>query len=153
MVSKLFGCEAGWAQNNYYSDFWKIQSDKNAVVVPPRPPEMREDQKITEPVFAKFKTRGKEMHGLDRYYFPAAQESEEKRLRAKMLGCCIPATSLCVGANEMPKELDITSHEYTNFMSGGGKWPRKGEEWHHSDFVIVAYYYVTRLYDNLQKGL
>ena len=156
VVSKLFGCEAGWAKNNYYSDFWKLQSDKNAAAVPPRPLDMTEDQKITEPVFAKFKTRGKELHGLDRYYFPAAQKAEEKRLRAKMLGCCIPATSLCVGANKMPDELDITSHEYTNFMTGSGEWPRQNDkikEWYHSDFVVVAYYYVTRLYDNLQKGL
>ena len=151
-ISSFFGCEAGWSQNSYHSRFWEdvFSIEENSMVL--RSLRMTPEEKITEPLFAKFKTRQKELHGLGRYYFPEAQEIEEKHLRARILGCCIPATSLCVGANEMPKSTHITSHEYSNFMSGSGDWPRDKHEWHHSDFVVVAYYYITRLYDKLQEG-
>ena len=113
---------------------------------------MTEEQKTTEPLFSKFKTRGKELHGLERYYFPSAQGQEEKHLRAQILGCCVPATSLCVGANKMPEDINVTCYEYSDFKSGSETWPRKNYEWHHSDFVVLAYYYVTDLYDKLWEG-
>ena len=153
IVSSFFGCEVGWSQNDYHSRFWEdlFSFEENAMVA--RSLRLTSEQKITEPLFSKFKTRGKELHNLERYYFPAAQEQEEKHLRAQILGCCIPATSLCVGANEMPKNTAIKSYEYSGFKSGSMTWPRKGDEWHHSDFVVVAYYYITLLYDKLQEGL
>ena len=150
MVSAFFGCEAGWAQNDYYSRFWEdlFSSEGNAMVA--RSLRMTESQKITEPLFSKFKTERERLHGLQLYSL--VQGSEEKHLRAQILGCCIPATSLCVGANKMPQGIVAADHEYTDFKSGSDAWPRDNDEWHHSDFVVVAYYYITRLYDKLQEG-
>lgn len=153
LMSSFFGCEVGWSENNYHSQFWENRLYSKEDVMVRRSSRITEEQMTTEPLFAKFETRGKELHDLARYYFPDAQEGEEKHLRAQILGCCIPATSLCIGANKMDKNLKVTSYEYTDFRTGSRAWPRDNFEWHHSDFVVVAYYYITRLYDKLQEGL
>ena len=90
------------------------------------------------------------MHGLTEYEFPKAQAEEEKHLRGKFLASDIPATSLAVGATKMPSDTGVESQEYSDFKAD--PWAREDGEWHHSDFIVVAYYYVTKLFDELVLG-
>ena len=46
--------------------------------------------------------------------------------------------------------IGVESQEYSDFKAA--PWAREDGEWHHSDFIVVAYYYVTKLFDELVLG-
>lgn len=153
LASKLFDCEVGWSQNSFHSSIWEDLWNSDSTSLSLRAGRLTEEQKTTEPLFKKFVTRGRELHSLEKYCFPKAQNLEEKRLRAQILGHAIPATSLCAGANKMPMDTGVKSYEYSLFKSPTNGWPRGDGSWCHSDFVVVAYYYIYKLFDALQEGL
>lgn len=71
---------------------------------------------------------------------------EQYLLRAKLLGCAIPATSFAVGANDVS---EIPSQSYYEYEAD---WPRRFQRWYHSDLKNVAYYFNSTFFDEVVKS-
>ena len=68
-------------------------------------------------------------------------------LRAKMLGDAIPAESFATGRNET-RGISGNYNMQSELPNG---WPRPDDDWQHSDIKNVSYYYVYKLFEELQK--
>ena len=71
--------------------------------------------------------------------------------RNRILSDAIPAMSLVAGANPIPRF--IASDRNVNMMTLENNWPpgrlntREANNWHHSDFVNVAYPFTYQLFN------
>ena len=72
----------------------------------------------------------------------------DAELRAKMLGDAIPAESFAAGANHTRGIKD--NHNMQTDMSNG--WPKRENDWLHSDIKNVSFYYVHKLFNYILQG-
>jgi hypothetical protein len=99
----------------------------------------REDL-ITRPLFTSM--NDERMHSTNVLNFVDAE------LCAKMLGDAIPAESFAAGANHTRGVKD--NHNMQTDMSNG--WPKRENEWLHSDIKNVSFYYVHKLFNYILQG-
>lgn len=69
-------------------------------------------------------------------------------LRAKFLADAIPATSFAAGAN-YTRGLKSNHNMLDDMLNG---WPKRENEWLHSDIKNVSFYYVHKLFNYILQG-
>lgn len=139
----LSGSEAGWGVNSYYTTWLHL----DATDLLREMKTISETAKITNPLFSPFVTYRENMHSLEPYIL---DENEEYEWRAHCLAYSIPSTSISVGGGAPANQTKIKGRKYEQFE--GDKWPRDDGEWNHSDFICVAYYHLSKFYDELVEG-
>jgi hypothetical protein len=77
-----------------------------------------------------------------------------KTYRNRILSDAIPAMSLPVGANPVPS---LSSSHNVDMMTLETGWPqgrlnsRETDNWHHSDYHVVAYTFTHQLFDKFVR--
>ena len=134
--------EAGWGVNGYYKPQYYLGAN---LPIDSRVNNLPKDQMIENPLFAPFVHEKEDMTSLKPFPLAKRGDAHQYDLRAALLADAIPATSFAAGANAIGKGISLESEEADN-------WPRKNNEWLHSDIKNVAYYYVKKFFDKVAKG-
>ena len=132
-------CEGGWGFN---MEYFGTVVGKNVDTVEAM--KLTDAQLLVNPVFSPFITEGDRLHSFRA--FRADDSDEQYKLRAKILADGIPATSFSAGANETGGGLG-NINMMSEFEAGG--WPRKEKHWLHSDIKNVAFYFESKLYEEI----
>ena len=77
-------------------------------------------------------------------------KADRKGPRGAKVAACFESSARELGrtANSIQKGLTLLLDE----RFAAAEWPRDEKEWCHSDLKNVAYYYVSKLYEDLLKG-
>lgn len=144
LQGELLHTEAGWGVNFHWGGreyLAKWSSDVN---------DKPFDELVREPLFLPFTSCSEKMNSPEPFLFKGsnwAQNMDQYFLRAKLLGCAIPATSFAAGANSIDELPSQTYYEYE------ANWPRHDSRWCHSDLKNVAYYFNSKFFDAVVDGL
>ena len=141
---ELWGSEAGWAVNVYFSE-WKMRYNTTLAAASKL---MIDRWMVEKPLFEPFESYKEKMHSLNPY-LPTSTD-EDEHMRAYYLARAIPATSISVGGGKPAAATGIKDNLYEPYE--GPEWPRDAARWDHSDFICVAYYHLKGFYDALVNG-
>jgi len=158
--------EGGWGVNLMYAnDSGSTQRPGTFVEVATR---LTRQQAIETPLFIPFTVKsgqlepdasGKDkdvrLHSTNCFAMAKGDLTEDRflyLLRAKLLADAIPATSRAAGAHQFSEEREEWPKERRLIRFDSGVIPKRRDEWHHSDFKQLAYYFVHPIFDKIVKG-
>ena len=132
-------CEGGWGINPYFA----IRPDCYLPLKGFIGLRFREySDSVTRPLFTPFADSSLHRSGFDGRI--------DDILRARMLGCAIPAESFATGANPLALEsignYDMAAHR----QNGSPRWFT--DKWKHSDIKNAAFYYVHQIFERIIEG-
>lgn len=127
-------CEGGWGYNSEHTNLAGLLTDFA------KTNEFTDAELVASPIFRKFDNAL-----LHQTNLISIVQTELN----KVMGDGIPTRSFAAGANPIGS---VISEDY-NYQGGTrpNGWPRRADEWWHSDIIKIAYFYVYDFFDKLTK--
>ena len=98
---------------------------------------------MTRPLFTPFADSSLHRRGFDGRI--------DDILRARMLGCAIPAESFAAGANPLHDRAKVVNYDMAAHRQNGS--PRLfSNDWLHSDIKNVAFHHVYPIFERIIQG-
>ena len=127
-------CEGGWGYNGEHTNLAGLLTDFAKTNV------FSDTELIMSPIFRKFDNAT--LHQTNRISISQTELN-------KVMGDGIPAVSFAAGRNPIGDAV-MEDYNYQGLPRPNG-WPRRENEWLHSDIAKVAYFYVYDFFDKLTK--
>ena len=137
-------CEGGWGVNT--AEYGKYYD--GGVLI--KAAELPRERLVQIPLFTPFENRDSRLNDLA-LFKNDPKDDDQYRLRAVLLSDAIPATTYAAGANNLTCADKNTNLEKLENNSLKKYWPRKNENWLHSDIKNVSYLLTRGFYEFLLK--